>query len=72
MELLTIDAYVPPDSSEDDRMYQFMDNYDKCDKSPNTAVANDMGSFHTFTAYDASDTTNESIKSDFLISKRQS
>ena len=26
MELLTLDAYVPPDRNEDDRMYRFMDN----------------------------------------------
>ena len=35
IELLTIDDYVPPDSNEDDRMHQFMDNYDEWDKFPN-------------------------------------
>ena len=71
-DLLTLDAYVPPDSSEDDRMYQCMDNYDKWDKSPNTAGVNDMGSSHTYTGDDTSDSTNESIKSNFWIGERQS
>ena len=51
-ELITVDAYVPPDSSEDDKMYQFMDNYDKWGELPNTAGANDMESFNKFTAAD--------------------
>ena len=69
-KLLIVDVFVPPDSSEDDRMYQFMDNYNKWDKLPNTAGVNDMGSFHTFTADDTSNSTNKSIKSDFWDGKR--
>ena len=72
MKLLTIDAYVPPDTNEDNEMYQFMDNYNEWDKSPNTAGVNDMGISHTFTAVDTNDSTNESIKSDSRISERQS
>ena len=49
MEVHTIDTYVPPDRNEDDGLYQFMDNYDECDKSTNTFSANDMESSHTFT-----------------------
>ena len=71
MEVHTIDAYVPPDSNEDDRLYQFMDNCNKWDKSMNTFSANNMGSSHTFTAADTNDSTNESIKSEFGIYKRQ-
>ena len=71
MELLTIDASVPPNSSEDDGMYQFTDNYDKWDELTNTFSTNDMGSSHTFTADYTSDSTSESIKSDFRIAKRQ-
>ena len=67
-----MDVDVPPNSSEDDRMYQFMDNYNEWDKSLNTAGVNDMGSSYTFTADNVSDSTNESIKSDFWIGKRQS
>ena len=72
MELHTIDAYLPPDINQDERMYQFMDNYNKWDESPNTFSVNDMGSSHTFTAADTNDSTNESIKLDFRIGKRQS
>ena len=72
MELFNIDGYVPHNSNEDDEIYQFMDNYDKWDKLPNTAGINDMGGFHTFTADKISDSTNESIKLDFGIGKRQS
>ena len=46
MESLTIDAYLPTDSNEDDRMYQFWDNYDKWDKAPNTISVNDIGRFY--------------------------
>ena len=67
-----MDVYVPPDSSENDRIYQFMDNYDKWGKSPNTAGVNDMGSSHTFTVDNTSDSTNESIKLKFWIGKHQS
>ena len=63
---LFVDAYVPPDSNENDRTFQFMDNYDKWDESPNKAGVDDMGSSHIFTADNTSDSTNESIKSDFL------
>ena len=72
IELHTIDTYVPPDSNEDDGLHQFMDNYNKWDKSTNTFSANIMGSFHTFTVAHTKDSTNESIKSDFGIGKRQS
>ena len=72
MELLTIDAYMPPDSNEDNEMYQFMDNYDKWDKSLNTVGVNDTGSSHTFTSDNTSDSTDEYIKSDFWIEERQS
>ena len=72
MKLLTIDACVPPDSNEDDEMYQFIENYDKWDEPPNTDGVNGMGSFHTFTAKNTSDSTNESIKSGVLIGNRQS
>ena len=72
MEVHTIDTYVPPDSNEDDGMYQFMDNYVKWDKSTNTFSANDMGRSHTFMAVDTNDSTNESIKLDSCIGKRQS
>ena len=72
MELHTIDAYVPPDINENDGMYQFMDNYNEWDESPNTLSVNDMGSYHSFTAVNTSDSTNESIKSDFRISECQS
>ena len=58
---------MPPDSNKDDGMYQFMDNYNKWDKSPNTFSVNDMESSHTFTAVDTNDSTNGSIKSDFWI-----
>ena len=70
-ELLTIDAYVPPDSSEDNEMYQFMDNYNEWDKSPNTAGVNDMGISHPFMTDNASNSINESIESGFGIGKRQ-
>ena len=72
MELLTIDAYMPPDSSEDDGMYQFMDNYDEWGKLLNTAGVNDIGSSHTFTADNKSDSTNDYIKLDFWIGECQS
>ena len=72
MELHTINTYVPPDSNEDDRLYQFMDNYDKWDASTNTFSANDMGSSHTFMTVYTNDSTNESIKSDFWIGESQS
>ena len=72
MKLLTIDAYVPPGSNEYNRMYQFMNNYNKWDELPNTADVNDMGSSHTFTVDNTSDYSNESIDSDCLIGKRQS
>ena len=72
MELLTIDAYMPPDSNEDEGMYQFMDNYNEWDEPPNTISVNDMESSHTFTADNTSGSANESIKSDFGISKHQS
>ena len=71
IELLTTDAYVPPDSNEDDRMYQCMDNYNKWDKSPNTAGVNDIGSSYTSTAV-TSGSANKLIKSDFWIFERQS
>ena len=69
MELHTINAYIPPDSNEDDRLYQFVDNYKEWDKSTNSFSANDMGSSHTFTAADTNESTNESIKSDYRIGK---
>ena len=72
IELYTIDAYVPPDSNEDEELYQFTDNYDKWGESTNIFSANDIGSSHTFTAVDTNDSTNEYIKSDFWIGKRQS
>ena len=72
MEVYTIDMYVPPDINEVDGLYQFMDNYDRWAESTHTFSANDMGRSHTFTAVDTNDSTNESIKSDFWISKRQS
>ena len=71
-ELLTVDAYTPPDSSEDDRMYQLIDNYNKWDKSLNKVGVNNMGSSHIFTTDSTSDSTNDTVKSDFWISKRQS
>ena len=67
-----MDVRVSRDSSEDDGMYQFMDNYNEWDESPNTLSVNDMGSYHSFTAVNTSDSTNESIKSDFRISECQS
>lgn len=64
---------VVSDSIEDDGLCQFMDNYNKWDDSPNTAVVDhDMESSHTFTTVNTSGSTNESIKLDFGISKRQS
>ena len=72
MKLHTIDAYVPPDSNEDDRLYQFMDNYDEWDELTTTFSANDMGSSHTFTAVDINDSTNESVKLDFPLGESQS
>ena len=61
---------MSPDSSKDDGMYKFMDSYDKWDESPNTAGVDDMESSHKFTADYSSDSTNESIKSDFWIGER--
>ena len=58
---------MPPDSSEDDGRYQFMDNYDKWDKSPITAGVNDMGSSHIFAVDNTSNSTNESIKLYFSL-----
>ena len=72
MEVHTIDTYFPPDSNQDDRLYQLMDYYVKRAESSYTFSTNDMESSHTFTAVDTNDSTNESIKSGFRIGKRQS
>ena len=69
---LFVDAYVPPDSIEDDGRYQSMDNYNEWDKLLDTADVNDMGSFRTFTADNPRDYTNESTKSDIWIGECQS
>ena len=64
---------VASDTIQEDRIYKFMDNYDKWDNPPNTAVVGiDTGSSHTFTVVNASGSVNESIKSNFWICKRQS
>ena len=47
-------------------MYQFMDDYNKWDESPNTAGVDDIGSSHIFTTV-TSGSLNKSIKSDFWI-----
>ena len=49
-----------------------MDDNNEWDKLTNTAGVNDMESSHTFTADDTSDSTNESIKSDFWFGECQS
>ena len=69
---LFVDAYVPPNSSEDGGIHQFMDNHNKWEESLNTAGVNDMGSSYTLTTDNTNNSTNESIKSDFGIRKRQS
>ena len=71
-EVHTIYTYVTPVRNQDDKLYQFMDKYNKWAESTCTLSASDMGISHTFTEVDKIDSTNKSIKSDFLISKRQS
>ena len=64
---------VASDTIQEDGLYKFMDNYDKWNNSPDTAIVGiDTGSSHTFTAVNTSGFTNKSIKSDFWIGKRQS
>ena len=69
---LFVDTFVPPDSIEDNRMYQFMDSYNKWDKLLNTAGVDDIGSFYTFMTNNTSNSADKSIKSDFGIGERQS
>ena len=57
---------------EEDRFYQYMDQYDKYDNTPYTPVTNgDMESSHPFTLSNTNKFGNKSIKSDFCIDKRQ-